>query len=282
MPEMIRPVSGEDNTACSDIVSSLDGMAHNNQADADRLKEIFNRVVRNGRKESTTQFAKRSGIGGDANVRHYLNGRNHLNLEIARKFAASIPCAIEDFSPHWARIAHATGQVAHVDKRDPHEHGVAPLLTNDVTLQWGSRTPPQSAKTLRIPLLLWGRMDLMLEDNESLMGMPGVEFVESDNDNIGKRTKFIDMPDRSMEPRILEGDRLTIEPDWMPEAGEVVVLKDKHGAYHVRTYKQIRPGHFIAAPFNQNDYIDLDSIADGLEPVGVVIARREFLAKRKR
>lgn len=43
------------------------------------------------------------GLGNQANVGHYLNGRSALNLKAARAFAEVLGCDIGDFSPRVAR-----------------------------------------------------------------------------------------------------------------------------------------------------------------------------------
>lgn len=282
MPQMIRSVSAQGNTPCSDIVSSLDDMAYDKAADAARLKAIFERVVVKGRGESAEQFGRRSGLGKGANVRHYLNGRNALTVDTARKFAMHIPCLIEDFSPHFARIAQATGQIASGKNYSPLVSEVTTLLTEESTTPHVNHFPASSGTKIFIPLLSWGQVDLMLEENESLVGSPGVEFADATEEEVGPKTKYLVMPDDSMHPRISAGDRLTVEPNWTPEPGEIALFRDSTGAHHVRIYRHIRPGHFVATPANDRDYMPLDSIQDGLTPVGVITARREFLAKRRR
>jgi Peptidase S24-like len=282
MPPMIRSVSEEGNTNRSDIVSSLEGMAYDKQADAERLKAIFDRVVVRGRGESAEQFGRRAGLGKGANVRHYLNGRNELDVESARKFAMHIPCAIDEFSPHFARLAHITGQIAYSKISTSPIHGVHPHTTDEPSAPTYVTNIATSDTKIRIPLLSWGQVELMSEYNESLVANPSVEFADATEEDVGARTKFLVMPDDSMEPRISAGDRLTVEPDWIPQPGEITLFRDSSGAHHVRTYRQVRPGHFQAMPFNERDYTPLDSAVDGLQPIGVVTARREFLAKRRR
>lgn len=278
MTKMIPPVSTTSNTDGSDTASSLDAMAYDKAGDAARLMEIFERIVK-ARGESRAQFGRRAGLGKAANVSHYLNGKNNLSVESARKFAAHIPCKIEDFSPHWARMAHASGQVAISEYQSaPLSHGGGTFMVQEPINTYLSH----SGTTLRMPLLQWARIDLMTEENESLVGLAEVEFVDADGEAVGPKTKFVDMPDDSMSPRIERGDRLTIEPDWVAEPGEIVLIKDKHGEFYIRRFKHVRPGHFVAEPSNKTDYESLDSLADELEIIAVVTARREFLAKRKR
>ncbi len=279
--KMIPAVSLTINTEGSDIVSSLADMAYNKAEDAARLKAIYERIVE-GRGESRTDFGRRSGIGKQANVSHYLNGKNNLSIDTARKFAAAIPCKIEDFSPHWARMAQASGQLAVSVKSAPLDLGGSVNLSLDNQNKTQAEEIDTSGIKLRMPLLSWGRVDLMLEVNSSLAGAEGVEFVDVEGEEVGPRTKFVDMPDDSMSPKIQQGDRLVLEPDWEAEPGEIVLVKDKHSNHYIRTYKLVRPGHFVAEPRNTDGYQSLDSKADHLSVVAVVVARREFLAKRRR
>jgi hypothetical protein len=56
---------------------------------------------------SQDAFASDYGLGGQANVGHYLNARQPLNLTAALKFATGLGCKIEEFSP---RLAQALGE----------------------------------------------------------------------------------------------------------------------------------------------------------------------------
>lgn len=277
---MLPAVSHQSNTASSVVVDSLHDMAYDKAGDAARLKALFERIVE-GRGESRAEFGRRSGLGKAPNVGHYLNGKNNLTIESARKFAAAMSCKIEDFSLYWARMAHASGQVAVSEKSSPHSYGddqhASAIRTNHVSENAAHYQTP----SLKLPSLSWGQIGLMSEYNEALVGMVEVEFVEADEDQLGPRAKFVAMPDDSMAPLIQQGDRLTLEPDWDPEPGEVVLVRDSAGEHYIRRYKHVRKGQFVAEPVNNTDYVALDSSV-GLEVVAVVVARRQLLAKRMR
>lgn len=281
IPNMLAAVAVSGNTEAIDIAGSLPAMAYDRYADAARLKAIFDKVVKK-RGESRDDFGRRTGLGKAANVGHYLTGVNKLDVESARKFAAGIPCRIEDFSPHWARIAKASGQVALSEKVDPPEHGGIGHSDNAGGSGKGALFGNDSGPNIKLPLIHWRQVGLMTEDNHCLIGIDGVEFVESDGESVTAKTKYILMPDDSMSPRIEQGDRLTVEPGWVPEPGEIAVVKDADDVYYVRRIKQVTPARFVAEPINQTDYMALDSVEFGLTAVGVVVARREFLAKRRR
>jgi hypothetical protein len=282
--DMLPVLSAVDNTISSINADSLAGMAYDKAGDAARLKAIYERLV-DGRGESRAEFGRRSGLGKPANIGHYLNGKNNLSIDAARKFAAFIPCKIEDFSPYWSRLAHASGQVALGEKGAPHIHGDAVLSPSErsgQTLHAASPIGNYSVSNLKLPLLPWSEVGLMLEHNEVLVGVDGVSFIDAEGENGGARTKFVHMPDDSMSPVIQAGDLLTLEPDWTPEPGEIVLVKESSGAHFIRRYKFIRQGHFMAEPANLTDYQPLDSGVFDLAVVAVVTARRQFIAKRRR
>lgn len=281
IPNMLAAVAVSGNTEAIDIAGSLPAMAYDRYADAARLKAIFDQMVKK-RGESREDFGRRTGLGKAANVGHYLTGINKLDVESARKFAAGIPCRIEDFSPHWARVAQASGQVALSEKTGTHEHGGIGHSVNESAGTYGPLVGKDSGPNIKLPLIHWRQVGLMTEDNHCLIGIEGVEFVESDGESVTARTKYVYMPDDSMSPRIEQGDRLTVEPGWIPEPGEIAIVKDSNDVHYIRRIKHVTPGRFVAEPINQTDYMPLDSVEFGLSAVGVVVARREFLAKRRR
>ena len=65
--------------------------------DAARLKRIFQKSGL-----SQTTIGLDYGIGGQAMVGQYLNGKRPLNLKAAGKFAFGLKCRIDDFSPSLA------------------------------------------------------------------------------------------------------------------------------------------------------------------------------------
>jgi hypothetical protein len=148
----------------------------------------------------------------------------------------------------------------------------------------GNSSPKPSLTSATItrarPLLSWAQVNLMLDSYDALQGVPGVQFVSSPaDDDAGPNVKLVDMPDDSNAPRILEGDRLTFDPDLRHQArpGHIVLVRDKHGEQHIRMYKRAHPGAWQAAPLNSALYEPLYSDRDGLEVLAVAVARRENL-----
>ena len=70
-----------------------------NRLEAARLKALWD----DGRPHRTQAvFGEYYGLGNQANVGHYLNGRSALNAKAAAAFAAELGCAVADFSPRVA------------------------------------------------------------------------------------------------------------------------------------------------------------------------------------
>ncbi len=68
--------------------------------EASRLKALWD----DGRPHRTQAvFGEVYGLGNQANVGHYLNGRSPLNPKAAAAFAAELGCSVADFSPRVAK-----------------------------------------------------------------------------------------------------------------------------------------------------------------------------------
>lgn len=77
-------------------------------------------------------------------------------------------------------------------------------------------------------------------------------------------------PDDSMAPRVREGQMVTFQRGLEPRAGDGVLVADRDGHFYLRVYRMRKPGHWTAQPLN-DAYEELDSAADGLEVVAVVV-----------
>ena len=77
-----------------------------NRQEAARLKALWD----DGRKHRTqAEFGEHYGLGGQANVGHYLLGRSALNAVAAMAFATELGVGVDEFSP---RIAAELGKVS--------------------------------------------------------------------------------------------------------------------------------------------------------------------------
>ena len=88
-----------------------------NRLEAARLKALWD----DGRPHRTQAvFGEHYGLGNQANVGHYLNGRSALNAKAAAAFAMELGCAVADFSPRVAEeIARLQGVAAPVPSAPP-------------------------------------------------------------------------------------------------------------------------------------------------------------------
>ncbi|GDY37254.1 S24 family peptidase [Acidovorax sp. NB1] len=89
------------------------------RAEAARLKALWD----DGRPHKTqAEFGEHYGLGNQANVGHYLNGRSALNAKAAAAFAAELQCKVSDFSPRVAgELAMLGGSAPAVPAPAPHE-----------------------------------------------------------------------------------------------------------------------------------------------------------------
>lgn len=66
------------------------------------LKALYLKHIKHGLGWSQATFADRYDMGLQGNVSHYLDGRQRLNLVVARKFASAMGLPISSFSPRLA------------------------------------------------------------------------------------------------------------------------------------------------------------------------------------
>ena len=89
------------------------------RAEAARLKALWD----DGRHHRTqAEFGEHYGLGNQANVGHYLNGRSALNAKAAAAFAAELHCKVSDFSQRVAdELAMLGGSAPTAPAPAPHE-----------------------------------------------------------------------------------------------------------------------------------------------------------------
>jgi len=78
----------------------------------------------------------------------------------------------------------------------------------------------------------------------------------------------VSMPDDSMTPWLRAADLVRFATGLPARPGDVVLVSDGQGGLYVRSYRERRPGHWVAAPMN-TAYHELDSQRDDLVIVGV-------------
>lgn len=130
--------------------------------DAERLKQLWERnrptskkPNLTGRKMSQEEFGQEFGIGNQAAVYQYLDGRIPLNTEAAAKFAAGLKVEVQDFSPKLAGIIAGMAQVAAPITSAPDGRILVPVTSREeLCLEFFKKLSPQQQeeviKDLRI------------------------------------------------------------------------------------------------------------------------------------
>lgn len=199
------------------------------------------------------EFGQTYGLGGQANVGHYLRARNPLNLKAATAFAQHLQCEIADFS---ARLYNELRSLSRV------EGGASPGADRTSTGYVSSDTT-----LVRAPVVEWARLgEDVLKDPEELGGAEVLDYVQIGTP--GKRAKLIPVVDDSLAPRLIIGDMVAIDPDnKRPTRGQVTLFRSTvDGQFFLRRYQPLANPDFEAVDAKGGA---LDSKRHGLEVVGV-------------
>ena len=78
------------------------------------------------------------------------------------------------------------------------------------------------------------------------------------------------LPDDAMAPDLNAGDEVVFDRTLTPEAGDLVLVRDKAGHHYARTYRERLHGEWIAFAEN-DDFEPLDARAEGLHVVAVCV-----------
>lgn len=140
----------------------------------------------------------------------------------------------------------------------------------------GTRTDSEPAKYLPviqsdgrlIPVITWEKL-YMLDAENSDPQLAGAETAPAEG-RAGSKTKWVFMPDESMQPRLHQGCRLKIEPGHVARPGNIVIVRNAKGDHFVRLYRLVSGDHYEAQAANEG-FGTLDSVRDELEVVGVVV-----------
>jgi hypothetical protein len=215
-----------------------------------RLRVIWDRTKpeREGRGVGTQEaFGHFYGVGNQAAVGFFLNGKTALSLKAATAFARGLKCEVRDFSPRLADLLNGPESAAYMTPKS----GGSPLgLSNVVSLELRSDTP----------LVSWELL------------MTAAKY----------RTFRISLPDAALAPDLTQGDELLIESGLQPAPGDLVLVRDSAGRHFARVYRERRPGEWTAHAINQA-FEPMAAAECGLEVVGVCIGetrkrRRSVLA----
>ena len=111
--------------------------------EAARLKALWE----DGRPRRTQAiFGEQYGLGNQANVGHYLNGRSALNVKASVAFATELGCQVSDFSQ---RIAEELERLGGAPRSDTAH---VPAIASDKSIQardLAPTPPPHPARTQR-------------------------------------------------------------------------------------------------------------------------------------
>lgn len=236
------------------------------------LKSAF----RDHSSESQSEFGKRTGLGSQGNVGHYLNGRQPLSLEVAQKFADGLEISIASFSPRLARMAaeiakSAATKDARVSQgRNPLPPLVYPLVAGVLPFaQHTDKTRSDTTiPTLVPPVVPWEQLGVALSkqykgDGYRALAIPG---------QFGPNVQVIQYPDDSLEPEIQSGELIAVEPGIEPWPGDIVLARGKStGQFFAGRYVSNRSGGYRIKSNKPDRYADADH--NDADVVAVMVAR---------
>lgn len=205
------------------------------EEEAQRLAERFSGI-------SQAAFAREHGVpGGASMLSQHIKGRRPINLPAALAYARGFGVPLEEISPRLAAQANEAerigkgifqpGQAA----KPAHEGASSPDSLDGPTVN----QPPPIA-------VAW----------EEIMNDSTEEF----------RTRA---PDNALAPRLVAGQRFTVQRGLQPRGGDGVLVRDAAGVLHMRLYSPGAGGRWAAVAENPA-FQALDSERDGLSVVGVL------------
>lgn len=214
-----------------------------NLDEAARLLAIWNRTKADRALRgvaSQERFGAEFGIGNQAAVGFFLNGRTALSPKAAAGFARGLRCSVAEFSPRLARVL-----------------DVAPAWTAEQHPSGGTQAgeaAPSVAQVLSHPMQMIDPIPIAWESKVS-GDLPELFRVVA--------------PDDAMAPGIRKGHEVILSTAELPaRPDDVVLLADKDGNWMLRRYALIRPGHWLAEATGAG-YRPLDSVEHGLEVLAI-------------
>ena len=209
--------------------------------DAARLKRLFN-ARWNG---SQGEFGEKFGIGKQATVGNFINGRRRLTLDQVTRFANGLGCSISDISPMLAE------KVA----------GMADYDNGQTNIMPGPRIRG------RVPLISWVQAGMWMEIVDNFAPGDAEQWLDTTY-NARSNTFALRVQGDSMEPRFPEGSIIIVEPNDDAVHGKFVVAK--RPGENSATFKQlvVDGGRCYLKPLNP--IYPLIEITAGTQIVGVV------------
>jgi phage repressor protein C with HTH and peptisase S24 domain len=186
--------------------------------EAQALKALWNLRVS---KITQEQFGLKYGLGGQANVGHYLNGRQPLNVEAAVAFATELGVSVTKFSPRLASRLADLQLLNPVMEPAPANH----LVRN------GKGVPVVGTAQL-------GAEGFWVELQHPAGHGDGILRYNSNDRN----AYALRVTGSSMEPRIRNGEFVVIEPNHACSPGDEVLVVTSDGRSMVKELLYIRDG----------------------------------------
>lgn len=210
--------------------------------EARQLRSIWERTGHGGLNQ--TEFGERHGIGSQAAVGFFLNGKSALSMNAAKGFAAGLRCQISDFSPRLAKIAE---EIAAVSTEQPDFMNVKRL---DVRLSAGT-----------------GAVEELYEEVGGLQFRR--DFLVSCGINNPENANVVGVKGTSMEPTIMDGAVLLVNRvNREPRTGKIFALAKANDGLVVKRLVKLKNGSWVARSDNPDGNPDFP-INDG-EPVSVL------------
>jgi len=192
-----------------------------------------------------TQLAKELGVSTET-LRKWITGETAPNRARVGRI-----CQVLGVTPEW--VVHG---MSHPPDNIPSQIGAVEGIDDVNALQM-----------VLVPLLTWSQITLanLYNDDEALNIAPRVVATARST----RRTKHLQVPDDAMQPTLLIGDSVQVEPGAEAQPGDVVVVKDANARHYLREFRDRGAGEFDAAPHNVT-HATLNSKRDGLSVEAVV------------
>lgn len=241
--------------------------------EAARLKALWN----DGRPRRTqAEFGEHYGLGNQANVGHYLNGRSPLNLRAAMAFGRELKCDVADFSP---RLAEEGLRLSYIDEEDglpsiavpwgrrPH---FATSPNTDPVPELSANTEPGPDIRGKVPLISWVRAGELCESHDNFHPGDAEHWMDCPVAH-GPRTYCLEISGDSMDDggadAYRDGEIIFVDPDASPNPGRDVVVRTPDNKTTFKRLKEDTEGRYLLG-LNGKKII---RVPEGTEFCGVVI-----------
>lgn len=207
--------------------------------EAARLKSIWD----DGRPHRTQAvFGEHYGLGNQANVGHYLNGRSALNAKAAAAFATELGCSVADFSPRVAdELALLRGSTV---ENDVQKIVAAPAPASAI--------PYSASRVKEVPVVGKGSGGAMPEriwtDGDYPVGKTGECADIATND---PHAFLVGVDGPSMIPRFNPSEFALVEPGTDPELEDDVLVRLTTGETMIKRLLSRRDGWRFGSYNNQ-------------------------------